>query len=95
MEKVLCSGIDEQGPAFYELKKALTVQLDRMEVNTCEIYDKLNIIHPQASEVDQSEKTSTCDVPSILAGLWECVDRIKKYNSWLERNIQILASFVG
>lgn len=85
--------VKESRPEFAELLDALKDQLSLMDENSSIIFEKVNII----KDVREPEKEELKSEHSggLLNELWQCIDRMKKYNNTLSQSKKALVRFIG
>jgi len=83
----------ESRPEFIELLDALKEQLSYMDENSSIIFEKVNII----KDVREPEKEELKPINSdgLMNELWQCVNRMKKYNDTLNQSKKALVRFIG
>ena len=85
--------VKESRPEFVELLDALKEQLSYMDENSSIIFEKVNII----KDVSEAEKEDqqTPNSGGLINELWDCVERMKRYNSTLNQSKKALVRFIG
>lgn len=84
----------ESRPEFVELLAALNEQLSYMDENSSVIFEKVNIIK-DVREPEEKEELKSANSGGLMNELWQCVDRMKKYNNTLSQSKKALIRFIG
>ncbi len=83
----------ESRPEFVELLDALKEQLSYMDENSSVIFEKVNIIKDVREP--EKEELKSANSSGLMNELWQCVDRMKKYNNTLNQSKKALIRFIG
>ena len=89
-----CVSVKESRPEFVELLDALKEQLNYIGENSSVIFEKLNIIK-DVREPDEKEEEELKGPGGLINELWECVNKMKKYNKTLIQSKNALVRFIG
>ena len=85
--------VKESRPEFAELLDELKDQLSLMDENSSIIFEKVNIIK-DVREIEE-EELKPANSSGLMNELWQCVDRMKKYNNTLSQSKKALVRFIG
>ena len=87
------NNVKDSRPEFVELLDALKDQLSYMDENSSIIFEKVNIIKDVREP--EKEELKPANSSGLISELWQCVDRMKKYNNTLNQSKKALIQFLG
>ena len=85
--------VKDSRPEFVELLDALKEQLTLMDENSSIIFEKVNLIRDVRET--ENEESKSVNSGGLMNELWQCVDRMQKYNNTLSQSKKALVQFIG
>lgn len=85
--------VEESRPEFIELLEAFKFELSQMNENSEVIFQRLNMIKTfsEPKEAPPEKSIST----GFISDFWECIVKMRDYNSQLKESRNALVKFIG